>query len=86
MVFSFIRVAHAYYELCFRSMAATIAYRSFQARDQIGTAAAGICHSHSNAGSKHHSSWQHQILNPLSDARDWSKPASSWILVRFVNP
>ena len=27
----------------------------------------------------HHSSWQHQILNPLSGARD--EPTSSWILI-----
>ena len=32
----------------------------------------------------HHSSRQHQILNPLSKARD--KPASSWMLVRFISP
>ena len=30
-----------------------------------------------------HSSGQHWILNPLSEAGDWT--ASSWILVRFVN-
>ena len=31
----------------------------------------------------HHSSWQHQILNPLSEARD--RTTTSWFLVRFVN-
>ena len=31
----------------------------------------------------HPSSWQHWILNPLSEAR--GKPVSSWILVRFVS-
>ena len=31
----------------------------------------------------HHSSWQRQILNPLSKAH--IEPVSSWILVRFVN-
>ena len=31
----------------------------------------------------HHSSWQHQILNPLSRARD--RTASSWIPVGFVS-
>ena len=30
----------------------------------------------------HHSSWQHQILNPLREAR--IKSSSSWILVRFI--
>ena len=31
----------------------------------------------------YHSSQQRQILNPLSKAKD--EPASSWILVRFIN-
>ena len=30
----------------------------------------------------HQSSWQRQILNPLSEARD--QPSSSWILVGFI--
>ena len=30
----------------------------------------------------HHSSWQRQILNPPSEARDQTE--SSWILVRFI--
>ena len=30
----------------------------------------------------HHSSWQHRILNPLSEARD--EPATSWLLVGFI--
>ena len=54
-----------------------IAYGSFQARDGIGAAAAGLCHSHSNARYElhlllHHSSQQ------LSQAR--IEPESSWIL------
>ena len=52
---------------------APMAYGSSQARDQIGVTAAGLHHSHSNAGSKlhlHHSSRQHHILNPLNEARD----------------
>ena len=32
----------------------------------------------------HRSSWQCQILNPPSEARNQIKPASSWILVRLV--
>ena len=57
-----------------RAMHAT--YGNSQARGRIGPAAAGLHHSHSNTGSKlhicdlHHSSWQHQILNPLSKTRD----------------
>ena len=30
----------------------------------------------------HHSSWQRQILNPLS--RTGIEPASSWVLIRFI--
>ena len=40
--------------------AAPVAYRGSQARGWITDAAAGLCHS----------SWQHQNLNPLSEARD----------------
>ena len=59
--------------------AAPVAHRSSQARGQIRATAASLPHSHSNTGSKphlkvalHHSSWQHQIPNPLSKARDWT--------------
>ena len=31
----------------------------------------------------HHSSWQHQLLNPLSKAG--IEPASSWLIVVFVS-
>ena len=53
---------------------------SSQARGQIQAIAAGLCHS--NAGSKlHHSSWQHQILSPLSEARNQTHILvdTSWI-------
>jgi len=43
MVFIFI-----YFYLIFLFMAAPAAYGSSQARGQIGAAAAGLCHSHSN--------------------------------------
>ena len=54
---------------------APAAYRSSQARGQIRAVAAGLHHSHSNSGSSHvcrlhHSSRQHRIVNPLSEARD----------------
>ena len=67
--------------------AAPGAYGSSQARGWIGAAAAGLGHSHSNAGSSHvcdlhHSSRQLQILNPLSKGIE---PISSWILVGFVS-
>ena len=52
------------------------AYGSSQARVRTGAAGASIRHSHSNARSKpylrnlYHSSQRHQILSPLSKARD----------------
>ena len=64
-----------------------MAYRSSQARDRIRAVAASLHHSHSTPDLSHvcdlhHSSWQHQILNPLSKARDCTE--SSWILVGFI--
>ena len=55
-----------------------VAYGGFQARGPIGAVATGLHQSHSNAGSElldskehlHHSSQQHQILKPLSKARN----------------
>ena len=59
------------------------AYGSSQARDIIRAEAASLPHSHSNTRSKL-CLWptQQQILNPLSEGRDWT--LSSWILVWFV--
>ena len=34
----------------------------------------------------HHNSWQHQILNPLSEVRPGIEPASSRMLLGFVFP
>ena len=67
------------------SRAAPAAYGSSQARGWIRAAAAGLHHSHSKTRSEphlrlHHSSQQLRILNPLSEARDWT----SWILVGFL--
>ena len=49
-----------------------MAYGSSQARGRIGATAAGL----------YHSSWQCQILNPLSEARD--QTCNPWLVVRFV--
>ena len=51
--------------------------------------AAGLCHSHSNAGSSficnlHHSSRQHQILNPMSEARDQTHNLMVPTWIRFL--
>ena len=52
-----------------------MAYGGSQAGGLIRATATGLHHSHSNTGPSHiwdlhHSSQQHQILNPLSVARD----------------
>ena len=52
--------------------ATLMAYGSSQVRGWIGATAAGLCHSHSNTRSLNH--W----------AGPGIKPASSWILVRFL--
>ena len=56
-------------------MPVPVAYGGSQVRGQIGAGAAGLHHSHSKAGSEPHLQpmlqlWKHQILNPLSEARD----------------
>ena len=61
--------------------ATPVAYRSSQARSLIRSTVASLSHSHSNARSSHicdlhHSSWQHQNLNPLIKARD-----RTWVLM-----
>ena len=55
--------------------ATTAAYGGSQARGPIRAAAAGLSHSHSNTRCSYvcdlyHSSQQHWILNPLSEARE----------------
>ena len=58
------------------SRATPMAYGDSQVRGLIRAVAAGLQRSHSNTGSElrvfilHHCSWQRQILNPLSEARD----------------
>ena len=59
----------SFFSLLFR--AEPTAHGGSQVRGQIGPTAAGL----------HHSSWQHQILNPLSKARDGTQNlmVPSWI-------
>ena len=63
--------------VCFCLFRATpVIYSSSWARDQIRTAAASLHHSHSNARSELHLQpmphlWLLQILNVLSEVRDW---------------
>ena len=74
-----LRMSTYYYYFFFRAM--LVAHESSQARRWIRAAAAGLCHSHSNAGSILHASAVYAaachkdgfwILNPLSKARDWT--------------
>ena len=53
-------------------------YGSSQARSQIRTETASVCHSHSNARicDLHHSPWQCRIR---------MEPTSSWILIGFIS-
>ena len=63
-----------FFFLLFR--ATLVAHGGSQARGQIRAKVACLCHGHSNAGSLtyiHYSFWQHQILNPLSEVRDWTQ-------------
>ena len=62
-----------FFVFAFRSV--PVAHGSSQVRGLIGATLAGHSHSHSNKRSSlnrylHHSSWQHHILNLLSEARD----------------
>ena len=50
-----------------------MAYGGSQARELIGATAAGLCHSHSNAGFLIHR------------ARPVIEPTPSWLLVRFLS-
>ena len=73
--FFFIFILFYFIFLLFRATPA--ANGDFQARGRIRATAAGLHHSHGNARSEpslqlHHSSWQHWILIPLSEARDRS--------------
>ena len=60
------------------SWAASSAYGGFPARGQIGAVAAGLCHSHSNTGSKLHLQLWPQLTAmldpwPTEQARDWTR-------------
>ena len=57
------------------SRATPTAYGDSQARGPIGAEATGLFQSHSNTNQSrvcnlHHSSWQRQMVNPLSKPRD----------------
>ena len=67
--------------------AAPVAYGGSQARGPIGAVVAGLCHSHSNLGSKWHlQPTTHGNTRSLTHwARPGIEPASLWTLLSFVN-
>ena len=74
------------YLIFFLFMATPAAYGSSQARTWIGAAAAGLHHSHTNAGSEAHL-WPFGNGGSLThQARPWMEPSSSWRLRQDLNP
>ena len=71
----------------FAFWAAPVAYGRSQAGSPIRTTAAGLCHSHSNARAELHLHPTPQLTaGSLAHwARPGIEPASSWILVAFIN-
>ena len=71
-----------YFDYYYLFRAAPVAYGSSWARGGIGAIAVGHGSVASRMCDLHHSSWQHQILNPLNEARDWMHILmdTSWIL------
>ena len=75
-----------YLFMLFRAL--PMAYGSSQAGGQIRAAAASLYHSQSNMGSSricnlHHSTQQHQILNPLIKGRNWTHVLMDTSQVRY---
>ena len=70
-------------------MATPAAYRGSQARGLIGAIATGLRHSHSNAvvraASATYTTAHGNVGSLTHGAKPGVKPASSWILVRFVS-
>ena len=63
-------IKFSFCEFSFLFRATPVAHGASQARGLSRAIAAGLHHSHSYVGSRHHSSQQAQILNPLSKAKD----------------
>ena len=70
---------NVYFYFLFRAV--PVAYGSSQARGHIGAAIATLHHIHSHARPMPNL-WQHQILNPLTETRDWTHFVmdTSWFL------
>ena len=82
-IYFYLFIFYFYFFACFRASPA--AYGSSQARVWIGAAAAGVCHSHSNAGSELLSVNYTTAHGNTGSLTHWVRPgvelASSWILV-----
>ena len=62
-----------FFKICFLFIAVPVAYGSSQARGWTGTVAASLHNSNTRCELHlHHSFQQCWILNPLSEARDWT--------------
>ena len=87
--FSFFFLSFYFYFILFCLLrAVSTTYGGSQARGPIGAIATSLCHSHSNVDlshvfNLHHSSQQHRSITHW--VRPGIEPASSWILVQFVN-
>ena len=80
--------SHDFFKYWHINLAAPVAYGGSQARGQIKAVASAYTKTTatpdlSHVCALHCSSWQHQILTQW--ARSGIKPASSWMLVRFVS-
>ena len=74
---------------CLFRAATPALYGGSQAKGQIGAVATALCHSHSNVRSKPHPvtyTTAHGNAGSLTQwARPGIKPASSWMLIRFIS-
>ena len=84
----FVLFLFLFFCLFFLFRAALVACGNSQARGQISAVAAGLCHSHSNVGIQTMSAsytTAHGNAGSLTHwARSGTKPACSWILIRFI--
>ena len=88
---NYLKKLKTFYNFFFFLRAALMAYGGSQARGLTGAAAAGLYHSHSNAGSELHLRptpflWQRHILNPLSKARYRTHVFMDTSWVRYHEP
>ena len=81
---SFFKLIFFFFFFAFLDRATPTACGGSQARGQIRATAAGLCHSHSNAGSEPCLRPTPQLMAMLDPRPTELEPTSSWIPVRFV--